>query len=269
MRPMWAYRPTLQPVEIHPALHSFADECTAVIGRLLAYVGALALIAIIGNQILTSLPAALDGPSPAGKTGWSPAARSYPAFAVTQVDSSLKTETYDIFRHPEGGRKDVIRWAAAPGERPLMELELYRPGAEARESGTAVADVAARLDPDGARSIEAAGVIDSKFGYVSLLDIAGKARDRQPCLGFLKTFNDTGLRISGWSCQAGPPPVRRTAIGCILDRLVLLTAGNDPKLAELFAHAELRRGTCGSSASLAASADWVTSTQNPPLRGRL
>jgi hypothetical protein len=50
MRPMWAYRPRLRPTEIHPALHSFADECTAVIGRLLAYVGAIALIAIVGNR---------------------------------------------------------------------------------------------------------------------------------------------------------------------------------------------------------------------------
>jgi len=44
-----------------------------------------------------------------------------------------------------------------------------------------------------------------------------------------------------------------------------LTSGNEPKLAELFAHAELRRGGCAGSLT----ADWMTSTENPQLRGAL
>jgi hypothetical protein len=56
----------------------------------------------------------------------------------------------------------------------------------------------------------------------------------------------------------------------MLSRLVLLSAGNDPKLAEVFAHAELRRGTCTATmAQPANSADWVTGAQNPRLRGPL
>ncbi|MBS0528010.1 MAG: hypothetical protein JSS22_01285 [Proteobacteria bacterium] len=267
MRPMWAYRSTLRPAEIHPALRSFADECTAVAARLLAYVGALALIAIVGKQVLSNLPIGSASSTP--RPGWSLASRSYPAFAVTQVDSSLKANTYDIFRHPGGGRKDVLRWAADPGEKPAAELELYRPGSEAREAGPPIAEVAARMGPDEMRDIEAAGVIDSKFGYVSLLGFTDKTGDRPPCLGFMKNVDDANLRISGWSCQAGPPQVRRTAIGCILDHLILLTAGNDPKLAELFAHAELRRGACATRATSTVSADWVTGPENPGLRGAL
>jgi hypothetical protein len=71
-------------------------------------------------------------------------------------------------------------------------------------------------------------------------------------------------KISGWTCQGDSPPARRTAIGCILSRLILLTAGNDPELAELFAHAELKQGSCTASAT---SADWVTGAENPRLRG--
>ena len=59
---------------------------------------------------------------------------------------------------------------------------------------------------------------------------------------------------------------RRTAIGCMLNRLVLLTAGNDAKLAELFARAEVRRSECAASA---APADWVMGADNPQLRGAL
>jgi hypothetical protein len=92
------------------------------------------------------------------------------------------------------------------------------------------------------------------------------------CLGFLKRLDQPDVRISGWSCQGDTLPARRAAVGCILNRLTLLTAGNDPKLAELFARAELRRGSCApantSPANTAATAaNWVTENENPQLRG--
>ena len=71
---------------------------------------------------------------------------------------------------------------------------------------------------------------------------------RQSCLGFIKHFDEPDLRISGWSCQGDDLPARRAAIGCMLNRLILLTAGNEPKLAELFARAELKRGNCAGAA---------------------
>ena len=46
-------------------------------------------------------------PRPVG--AWSPL---LPAFAISQFDLYRKTETYEIFWHPEGGRKDALRWAA-------------------------------------------------------------------------------------------------------------------------------------------------------------
>jgi hypothetical protein len=50
---------------------------------------------------------------------------------------------------------------------------------------------------------------------------------------------------------------------------MLLTAGNEPKLAELFARAELKRGSYAASATSAASMDWVSSAENLGLRGTL
>jgi hypothetical protein len=51
--------------------------------------------------------------------------------------------------------------------------------------------------------------------------------------------------------------------------LILLTAGNEPKLAELFARAELRRGSCVASAKSTKPAGWVTGAENPRLRGTI
>jgi hypothetical protein len=183
------------------------------------------------------------------------------------LDFLEKTATYDIFRHPEGGRKDVLRWAAQ-GERPMVELEIYRPGGEFGQSGPAVAEMAGRMDLGG-RELEAAGIIDSKFGPVTLLRPAGSTDGTRACLGFIKRVDQPQLQLSGRSCQGDGLPARRAAIGCILSGLTLLTAGNDPKLAELFAGAELKRGNCAASATTAPSADWVTGAENPLLRGTL
>ena len=248
---------------IHPALTSIADECCGMLARLIAYVGTLALLAIVGVHLWDRLPDFAD-PGPAAQAGWSVASRSHPAFAISQIDSPDKTETYEILRHPAGGRKDVLRWGPA-GVWPLAELEIYRFGTEMGQSDTVTADLAARMGAKGPSDLEAAGVIDSKFGHVTLLRLADGARS---CLGFIRRIDEPGLQISGWSCQSETVPARRAAISCMLNRLVLLTAANDPKLAELFARAELRRSICA-SATAAVSADWVTAAQNPLLRGRL
>jgi hypothetical protein len=120
------------------------------------------------------------------------------------------------------------------------------------------------MDLKGIGELEAAGIIDSKFGAVTLLRHAGEADAARSCLGFIKRLDEPSLRISGWSCQGDALPARRAAISCVLDRLMLLTAGNDPKLAELFAHAELKRGSCAPGTR---SADWVAGAENPRLRG--
>jgi hypothetical protein len=269
MRSFWANPANSYSTQIHPLLTSFADECCGTLARLLVYVGTLALLAIVGLHLWDQfqLPAE-EVSEPVAQPGWAAASRGHPSFAVSQFDLPGKTESYEILRHPQGGRKDVLRWAAQ-GEKPVAELEIYRPGGEFRRSEPATAEMADRMDPNGGHELESAGVIDSKFGAVTLLRPAGSTDGARSCLGFVKRLNEPNLQLSGWSCQADTLPARRAAIGCMLSRLMLLTAGNDPKLAELFAYAELRRGSCAPSALSGASADWVTGAENPLLRGTL
>ena len=265
MRSFWAtrVRPSA-PTRIHPALTSFADECTATFARLLAYVGTLALVAMLSVHLWDQMPTG-ESTQPREAAGWALADRSHPAFAVSQSEFLEKPAAYDIFRHPLGGRRDVIRWTG-PGEKAVAELEIYRPGGESGSSGPAFADIPTRMESNDAREMEAAGVIDSKFGAVTLLRRPGEAGS---CHGFHKRLDDPGLQISGWSCQGDAFPVQRAAVDCMLNRLILLTAGNDPKLAELFARAELRRTNCVAASPGAASADWVSSAGNPLLRGSM
>jgi hypothetical protein len=146
MRPFWATRATpYYPSQIHLALNSFADECCATLACLFVYVGTLALLAIAGIHLWDQLPA-IEITESSATPGWSVASRSQPAFAISQFDFPEKTETYDIFRHPEGGRKDVLHWAAQ-GEKPVAELEIYRPGGEFGQSGAAVTEIRQEWTP--------------------------------------------------------------------------------------------------------------------------
>jgi hypothetical protein len=164
-------------------------------------------------------------------------------------------------RHPGGGRKDILRWTGADG-RPATELEIYRPGGEFDAAASPAADLAARMGLGAASPLQEAGLIDSKFGPVALVRPGGGPT---PCLGYLRRVEEPSLLISGWSCQGRTLPARRAAIACTLDRLTLLSAGHDPKLAELFARAELRRRGCGP----AGGADWLTGAETAQLRGTL
>jgi len=261
--------------QIHPALTSFADEVCATIARLFAYVGTLALIAILAVHFWDQLPRL--GADGGLQADWSLADHSQPAFALAAENHTDRSTAYTILRHPQGGRKDIFSWRGA-GNRPVAELEIYQLGDEAASASPPQLDLDLRMPPGG--ELEAAGVVDSKFGTVALLwrgpakagagTKAGAERTHDPagCLGFFKTVDNPALRISGWSCQGSSLPAQRGAVACMLERLTLLTSGNEPKLAELFARAELNRRNC-SGPGPAASGDWITRADNPRLRGPL
>ncbi len=248
---------------IHLALARFADEVVGTLAHLFAYVGALALFAILALTALGQLPSPRDD-EPAEKPGWSVADRSHPAFAVSRINSSDKTASYVILRHPEGGRRDVMRWTNEAGK-PVAELDIYREGGEFDLARPAAADLAVQMGLGTASPLEQAGLIATKFGPVALFRPTGTTEGARACLGYLKRSEEPALQISGFSCLGDTLPARRAAIACTLNRLTLLTSGNEPKLAELFAHAELKRRGCGP----ADSSDWLLGAANAQLRGAL
>ena len=255
------------PTQIHLALASFADEIVGTLARLFAYVGTLALFAIFALAGLGQLPDLRDDEA-ALKPGWAVAERSHPAFALSRLDSSEKTASYTIFRHPEGGRRDVLRWTGE-ADKPVAELEIYREGSEFDVTQPATAGLAVKMGLGATTALEQAGLIDTKFGPVALFRPTGAADGTPSCLGYLKRNEEPGLQISGFSCQGDTMPARRAAIACTLNRLTLLTSGNEPKLAELFARAELKRRACDSQGSPQGAGDWLLGAANAQLRGAL
>lgn len=258
-----------------PALRRFAMECGAVVTCIAAYMVVLALIAIGGVAVVMQwnfddslaalhLDTVLGTDAP--HRGWRQAAHVSPAFAVSQFDTAGATAGYEVFLNAGEGRRDVLRWTV--GREPVAGLRIDRPGPELTETATAAVLMEAGFHANGLDDAQAAGLVDSKFGPVKLLGLIDRAGAAVPCLGFTKVFASPSLRFEGWSCQGETVAAQRAAIACLLNRLVLLKAGNDAGLAELFARAELRRPGCGSGA-MREVGDWIVSAQNPRLRGAL
>jgi hypothetical protein len=97
MRSFWANpaEPSY-PAEIHPTFHRRMPQHVAAP---VAYVGTLALPAILGIYLWGQIPAGLAD-EPAARPRWSAASLSYPSFAVSQFDLTEKTATYEVLRHP-------------------------------------------------------------------------------------------------------------------------------------------------------------------------
>jgi hypothetical protein len=254
------------------ALESVADEVCGTLARLVAYVGALALIGILALALWEQI----GGPAPtepAARPGWSVADDAVPAYALRLSDQPDKSATYTVLRHLQGGRKDVIRWGESAEQRPLAELEIYRFGREPDATADPLPDLVRRMATGDPSAFEAAGVIESKFGPVGLVRLTGTSDGPGGCVGFLTDIRTPGMRLSGWSCQGVSGPIRRAAVGCMLNRLALLSTDHEPGLTALFAGAEPKRTVCGPGtlaiARANANADWVTSADDPRLRGAL
>ena len=88
---------------IQPALTSLADEVVGTMARLIPYVVALALLAIIGISLLDQLPdtSAIE---PSGKGGWSEAPCSAREFAVCYADLDHFKEFNDRYSYYDGDR---------------------------------------------------------------------------------------------------------------------------------------------------------------------
>jgi hypothetical protein len=255
---------------MHPLLRNFGEEMNAVLVRLLAYASGVAILALIAADVFVGVrPVA--APSAIRHGTWTVAVRPNAAFSLPLTEFNSKTNTYEIYRHPEGGRRDVLSWFEPGTETPTAQIEIYRPGGELADFGPPSLEIAQRAGLAGPHQVQAAGVVGSKFGPVALLAFAAPgADDARPCLGFMLPFEGARTAITGWFCAAGMP--LRTLAACALDRLTLVAAGSDPRLAELFARAELKRGACTSSGTqhmAQLNTDWITALDGPQLRGRL
>ena len=229
---------------MHPALYSWREQLPAAIVRTLAYLGAITLLSIGAAQVFQSRPAM--GPiTPANRPQWVQSDKPFPAFALAIPEAAGAPLQYAIaYNRDGGGRKDILSLGDPASATPFLQVEIYRPGRELERfapPAAEIANAAAGLDPSHIGSDEP---LPTKFGPVAIVPFEATKGAPRYCLGFVRTYDEPRLQLSGWFCQ-GNGFIERSTLACALDRLTLLSAGSEPKVGALFAEAELHRSFCG------------------------
>ena len=245
---------------MQPAAYSIPDDIRATLVRLLAYMGALAALAVgVASFFATpsDIVAAL-GSASAQRPAWTTVEHPYPAFELLMPELIGSTYNYAIQRRAkDGARKDLLSFGepadAGPQAGPYVMVEIYRPAAASDRFLDASSEIATRIvDYAVTDDVKPDGQIDSKFGPVPLVDFAVAPQGPTPgpipgherrCLGFARPFKEPTMQIAGWYCSAGREVVDRATVACLLDRLTLVNG--DAKLHEMFARAEVKRTFCG------------------------
>ena len=104
---------------MHPALQSWRDELPSSSVRILAYLGAVALLSIAAARV-SQPPARVNIITPAHRPEWVEIERPFPAFALSIPEAADVPANYAIRRHAEGGgRKDVLTLGDPDSATPL------------------------------------------------------------------------------------------------------------------------------------------------------
>ncbi len=271
---------------MQPVPYSAPGDIRATVVRILLYMGGLGLLAMLAASFFrTETVVAAVTPEP--RLEWVSIDRPHPAFELQMPEWASSNTDYAIQRRAaDNGRKDVLSFGDPAASGPYIIVEIDRPGSSSERFLDAQSEIAARIVSFTVTDdVKAAGQLITKFGAVPLVDFAIAPRERSDihaasrrCLGFARSFSTPVMQISGWYCSPGEEIVDRATLSCALDRLTMLSSGNDPDLAALFAQAEVKRTFCGQrSPVLAATPEHALPAPKPrttktgavKLRGRL
>ncbi len=185
-------------------------------------------------------------------------------------------------READGAREDVMSFGRPGEDRPFLQLSLLRAGSPAQPSDDELADGLGRLAGTrgfSATAIRPAAPVDTRLGPFETADLLLWDRGSgTPCLGFRgEAHGGSVLHVSGFACGTAERPLDRAALACALDRVDLVSAGDDAALRAVFVAAERRGGaSCAGAGAIAPASllgtrrrsGWLDPESDmPPLRG--
>ncbi len=238
----------------------------------------LAALAMVGG--LAAAVAALR-PAPGSHAraakqdaAWIDVAAPLRFYALESAEFGREPRLYAARRNVAGGgREDTLAFGpASPGDEPSLRLAIYRIGQEAAPHPRFFVDMARLAAQAGLAVTHSAqpGGMATRFGAFETADISlTSPRGEAACLGYRLEAPAPGLRIAGYACGAPGRPMDRRTLACVLDRLDLVSAGDDQPLARFFVAAEQGRGEgCGGQRGRVQKTSWLDpGVGKPPLRG--
>jgi hypothetical protein len=236
------------------------------------------MAAILISDFRTSPAVSSVEPVVEPRPPWHEVKRFSGAFALEMPALDGLAKEYRMHRHREGGGvKELMTWGSIDTDGLYIRVALYRSGRAGRASADPLQEVAV-IASEAAIDAELTGPTGellTKFGLLPLIDMTiTSSEEPRTCLAVAGTWNDPRLDLVAWWCNPGRAIVARDQLACLLDRLSLISAGGDERLAQFFAKAELKRSFCGSARpllgpSLKRPDDWILAKAEPKLRGTL
>ena len=270
--------------------------------RLLGRVGAMALAAAVLIAGALNLATLLAAPqhevlqsfaTESTPQNWIEINHPIALFDLSRTEFAKLPRIAQARRHqPDGAREDLLTFGAPGSSKPLLRLSLLRTGHDGDAQGVSggdtvdpLADDLARLAGSGNETITAlhAGTdLSTRLGTIAVVDLRlWDGGSTTPCLGF-RGFpgGSDGLRIVGFACGVAGKPIGRSALACTIDRIDLLSAGDDQRLRSIFVAAEREptsscaegriRSAGGLMTAVGARRTWLDRDADlPPLRGIL
>lgn len=267
---------------------AFRERCAALrdrmpdfgpwsLSRALAFASILFMVSIIGRDLIGPTPANSSVTRLPERPLWSEITRTHGAFALESPALEGLELTYLVRRHRAGGgRKDLMTWGSVDGDGAYMRVVAYRPGTESALLDDPL-DIATAIAAESAIDAELSGPVGelkTKFGDLPIVNMHtwGKNGPRA-CMAVAHSWSEPRLSLVAWWCNRDWKLVQRGHVACLVDRLMLMSAGGDEKLAAFFARAERERESCGTTPILGTTPkrpdDWIFAKAEPKLRGRL
>jgi hypothetical protein len=245
---------------------------------MLAYGAVGIMAAILMHDLIAPAPAQSSvSPMPEKKPEWIEIVRAEGAFALEADELAGLERHYLVRRHRSGGRSDELSFGRVDAPGPYARISAYRPGDEGMKERTALDAVATAAAVSGiqAELEEPSVLLSTKFGAMPIVRMTVPVNHAaRNCIAAAGAWLEPRFRLVAWWCNDGPEIVAQGEFACLIDRLALMSAGGDDKLAEFFARAELRRNYCDVHGSFISPTprlvhDWISDKRRPQLRGRL
>jgi hypothetical protein len=179
-----------------------------------------------------------------GTDGWVRVVRPIAMFGLQSPELDAEPTSYEARRSQDGSRREeVLAFGAFDEARPHLLLRLQL---DHRTTDLSQPFMIALVRGAASRALavqrsSASTAIATRFGPVETADaMLSDGKASRPCIAFRMSPGDLPLAMSGWWCGADRPADRQQLV-CLIDRLDLLSAGDDPALRAAFARTELGR----------------------------
>jgi hypothetical protein len=182
---------------------------------------------------------------PATRAGWVRIAEPDQLYALHAPFTAGERLVYEARRHSAGGgREDFLNYGEFSASAPFVRLAVTRHGLERIIAPAFFVDMARRAAAIGV-SIDRAdrpAPGATRFGDFEMA--AMTMRDgrvaRRNCRGFRFNATPPGLGVAGFACGADGQPLSDGDLACLINRLGLVSAGEDKPLTDFFAAAGTR-----------------------------